>query len=41
LLLQTNFEEREGEIQQKIDELRDNKTKLEQNDKIKREMMVS
>ncbi|XP_060561864.1 DNA repair protein RAD50-like isoform X2 [Ruditapes philippinarum] len=37
----TDFEEREGEIQQKIDELRDNKTKLEQNDKIKREMMSS
>ncbi|XP_060561862.1 DNA repair protein RAD50-like isoform X1 [Ruditapes philippinarum] len=36
----TDFEEREGEIQQKIDELRDNKTKLEQNDKIKREMML-
>ena len=40
-ILQAEFEAKETEIQKKIDELRDTKTKLEQNEKIKRDMMVS
>ena len=40
-LLQGDFEAKEEEIQKKMDELRDSKTKLEQNEKIKRDMMVS
>lgn len=35
-----DFEAKEDEIQKKMDELRDSKTKLEQNEKIKRDMMT-
>ena len=35
------FESKEADIQKKMDELRDTKTKLEQNEKIKKDMMVS
>lgn len=38
--LKAEFEEKETDIQKKIDELRDTKTKLEQNEKIKRDMMA-
>lgn len=38
---QANFETKEKEIQQKIDELRESKTKLEHSERIKTDMIVS
>jgi hypothetical protein len=38
---QVEYEEREKNVQVKIDELKENKTKLEQSEHIKRNMMVN
>ena len=38
---QAKFEEKEEELQKQIDDLRSTKSKLEENEKLKTDMMVS